>query len=246
MKVSSPPVWMDKRSWCSAMKDSEGNLAGPRGGRKDALNQPPRKLTPAGYIFRETWRNRSRTLMSMAGIASLALLFILFSSMDQGLEEYFENESEGVPSDESKELYKVKQVMDDWVYLISVLCWVLMVLVIVNTAMITVVERRFELASLRALGISSIQVSYLVVGSMMMIVMMGIVAGMIAGIAIVPIVDSANLSLLGGNMDLPLAYDPISLLHTVILGLGAGALGLVPPLLKIIRSSPMEVLRHAG
>lgn len=228
------------------MKDKKGRLAGPRKGRKGTPNATPIKLTPTGYIFRETWRNRSRTLMSMAGIASLALLFILFSSMDRGLEEYFENETQGAPSDESKELYKVKQVMDDWVYLISVLCWVLMVLVIVNTAMITVVERRFELASLRALGISSVQVSYLVVGSMMLIVAMGIAAGLIVGIALVPIVDRANLSLLGGNLDLPLAYDPISMLNTIILGLGAGAIGLIPPLLKIIRSSPMEVLRHAG
>jgi len=228
------------------MKDKKGRLAGPRVNRGGSLNKTPKKLTPTGYIFRETWRNRSRTLMSMAGIASLALLFILFSSMDRGLEEYFDKESDGVPSDQSKELYQVKQVLDDWVYLISVLCWALMVLVIVNTAMITVVERRFELASLRALGISSIQVSYLVVGSIMMIVAMGIAIGMIFGIILIPILDMANLSLLSGDLDLPLSYDPISLLNTVLLGLGAGALGIVPPLLKIIRSSPMEVLRHAG
>ena len=227
------------------MRDREGKLAGPRG-KKRYLNRTPKKLTPTGYILRETWRNRSRTLMSIAGIASLALLFILFSSMDKGLDDYFEEETEGVPTDESKELYQVKQVMDDCVYLISVLCWALMVLVIANTATITVVERRFELASLRALGISSVQVSFLVVGSMMMIVALGITAGLITSLAAIPLVDKANLSLMGGTLDLPLVYDPLSLMGTVLLGVGAGALGLIPPLLMIIRSSPMEVLRDAG
>jgi ABC-type antimicrobial peptide transport system permease subunit len=183
--------------------------------------------------------------MSTAGIASLTLLFILFSSMDAGLDEYFENESAGVPSEESQELFKVKNVMDDWIYLITFLCLVLMVLVIANTAIITVVERRFELASLRALGISSMQVSYLVMGSIMIIVAAGLIIGLVLGSAVVPILDYANLSL-GSNVDLPLVLDPISLLSVASLGLLSGAMGLIPPLLMIIRSSPLEVLRNAG
>lgn len=183
--------------------------------------------------------------MSIAGIASLTLLFILFSSMDAGLEEYFKNETAGAPSEESKELYEVKQVMDDWVYLITVLCWVLMLLVIANTAIITVVERRFELASLRALGISSVQVSSLVIGSMMIIVVGGILIGLVLGSVLVPVLDYANLSL-GGNVDLPLALDPVSFINILLLGLLSGALGLLAPLMMIIRSSPLEVLRDAG
>jgi len=182
--------------------------------------------------------------MSMAGIASLTLLFILFSSMDAGLENYFDNESEGVPTDESIELFNVKQVMDDWVYLITLLCWILILLVIANTAIITVVERRSELATLRALGVSSTQVSFLVIGSMMMIVVGGLVSGIVLGIATVPILDQANISI-GTNVDLPLVLDPISFVYVLGLGLISGALGLLAPLLMIIRSSPLEVLRNA-
>ena len=183
--------------------------------------------------------------MSVAGIASLTLLFLLFSSMDAGLEEYFQNETDGVPTEESKELFEVKQVMDDWVYLITVLCWVLMLLVIANTAIITVVERRFELASLRALGISSVQVSTLVIGSMMIIVVGGILIGLVLGSLIVPLLDHINLSI-GGNVDLPFALDPVSFANVVLLGLLSGSLGLLAPLMMIIRSSPLEVLRNAG
>lgn len=228
------------------MRDREGRLATRKKARKRAPGGDPKRLTPIGYILRETWRNRSRTFFSIAGIASLALLFILFSSMDEGLKDYFEKETEGVPSDESKELFKVKQVMDDWVYLISVLCWALMVLVVANTATITVVERKLELGSLRAIGISSVQVSFLVIGSMMLIVASGIASGLIASLILIPVLDIANLSILGGGLDLPLVYDPVSILNTLLLGLGSGALGLIPPLLMIIRSSPMEVLRDAG
>jgi ABC-type lipoprotein release transport system permease subunit len=227
------------------MRDKDRRLAPIRGKKRGPQQAVPRKLTPAGYILRETWRKRSRTIMSMAGIASLTLLFILFSSMDAGLDDYFENEAEGVPSEESKELFQVKQVMDDWVYLITLLCWILILLVIANTAIITVVERRAELATLRALGISSTQVSMLVIGSMMLIVVGGLSLGMILGVVTVPLLDMANLTI-GTNVDLPLMIDPMSFMNILLLGLLSGALGLLAPLMMIIRSSPLEVLRNVG
>jgi putative ABC transport system permease protein len=121
----------------------------------------------------------------------------------------------------------------------------LILLVIANTAIITVVERRSELSTLRALGVSSFQVSFLVIGSMMIIVIGGLVSGIILGIATVPILDQANISI-GTNVDLPLVLDPISFVYILVLGSISGALGLLAPLLMIIRSSPLEVLRNAG
>lgn len=227
------------------MRDRDNRLAPLRGKTKGSHQKVPDRLTPVGYILRETWRKRSRTLMSMAGIASLTLLFILFSSMDAGLDEYFDNEAEGAPSEESKELFEIKEVMDDWVYLITILCWVLILLVIANTAIITVVERKTELATLRALGVSSVQVSFLVIGSMMIIVIGGLTAGLLLGMIAVPVLDYANLSM-GGSVDPPLVLDPLSFLNILLLGLLSGALGLLAPLLMIIRSSPLEVLRNAG
>jgi predicted lysophospholipase L1 biosynthesis ABC-type transport system permease subunit len=228
------------------MRDRKGRLAERRGSRKGPKNEIPRKLTPFSYIMKDTWRNRSRTLMSISGICALSLLFVLFSSMDRGLEEYFEDEGAGVPSEERKELFKVKQVMDDWVYLITLLCWVLMVLVVANTSIITVVERKHELASLRALGISSFQVSSLVAASMAIIVLGGCAAGLVLGGLSVLLLDNTNLSILGGDIRLPLYFDPLLILYTVLLGAVSGFVGLVPPLTMISRSSPLEVLRDAG
>jgi hypothetical protein len=224
----------------------KGSGLAPRRGSKGPANPVPKKLTPAGYILRDTWRNRSRTLMSMAGIAALSLLFVIFSSMESGLDDYFEEDDTGVPPEERQELFQVKEVMDDWVYLITLLCWVLMVLVVANTSIITVVERKFELASLRALGISSFQVSLLISGSMGIIVMGGVMAGLILGAISVPLLNGANLALLGGGIDLPLTLDPLTILYTLLLGLISGVVGLVPPLSMISRSSPLEVLRNAG
>ncbi len=218
----------------------------PKRGKKGPANPVPKKLTPAGYILKDTWRNRSRTLMSMAGIAALSLLFVIFSSMETGLDEYFEEDDTGVPPEERQELYQVREVMDDWVYLITLLCWVLMVLVVANTSIITVVERKFELASLRALGISSFQVSLLISGSMGIIVMGGVLTGLILGAISVPLLNEANLALLGGDIDLPLTLDPMTIIYTLLLGLVSGLVGLVPPLSMISRSSPLEVLRNAG
>jgi len=227
------------------MKLKGGGLA-PKRGIKGPVNPVPGRLTPTGYILRDTWRNRSRTLMSMAGIAALSLLFVVFSSMETGLEEYFSEDDTGVPTEERQELFQVKEVMDDWVYLITLLCWVLMVLVVANTSIITVVERRFELASLRALGISSFQVSLLISGSMGIIVIGGVLAGLVIGAVSVPLLNGANLAIQGDGIDIPLTLHPLTILYTLLLGLVSGVIGLVPPISMISRSSPLEVLRNAG
>ncbi|MFW3146824.1 MAG: ABC transporter permease [Thermoplasmatota archaeon] len=205
----------------------------------------PRALGPLGYIIKDTLRNRSRTLLAMGGIASLTLLFVLFSSMDQGLDDFFSEETSGAPSDEQKELFKVKEVMDNWVYLITVLCWVLMVLVVANTSIITVMERKFELASLRALGISSSQVSLLVSGSIVIIVLGGVAMGLLFGIMFVPIIDRANIAFTEGGVGLPLSMDPMIALYSFGMGIVSAAIGLIPPLVMINKQSPLEVLRHA-
>ena len=199
-------------------------------------------MNPLLYILKDSWRKRSRTIFSMAGIASLSFLFILFTSMDRGLEEYFEDDI-GEPTEEAKALHKLYTVLDKWVFLISALCWTLMVLVIANTSIIMVVERRVELATLRALGIKSIQVSLLVAGTMGIILYSGLIAGTALGALSVPLLDSVEFAFWGSGVGFPLSLDTNTLLLTFSIGTLAGLVGLIPPVVIINRLKPAEVLR---
>jgi putative ABC transport system permease protein len=180
--------------------------------------------------------------MSLSSIAGLSFLLVMFMSMDRGFDDFFEDDT-GVPSEEQKELFQVKEVMDNWVYLISALCMVLMVLVVANTGIITVIERKRELASLRALGISMPKVAFLVAGSLSIILYGGLIAGTAFGIACIPVLDRVNLSLTSGGIGFPFSFDPRTVLFSLIIGTFAGVIGSSLPLLLMIRSSPLEVLR---
>ena len=204
-----------------------------------------KRLNPVNYILRDTWRNKSRTSLSIAGLAALSFLFVLFSSMQSGLEEY-SSDDEGLPTEEENDLVLVKDVLDNWIYLVTVLCWALMVLVVANTSGITVVERKGELATLRALGINSFQVSLLVTGATAIIVFSGIAIGTVIGLASIPILDGASLDLLGGGVGFPFSFDIRTVLITLIIGTVSGVLGMIPPLIMINRSQPAEVLRDVG
>ena len=200
------------------------------------------RFGPGSYILKDVWRNRSRTFMSISSIAALSFLFVLFSSMDNGFDDMFEDDI-GVPSKEMKELKPAKDVMENWVLLILGMCLVLMVLVIANTGLITVVERRTELASLRALGISAPRVSMLVGGSMGIILYSGLIAGTLLGLAAVPLLDQVNINIFSEGIGFPFKFEMGIFIRLLVLGTVSGGLGSILPLILMFKNSPLEVLR---
>lgn len=200
------------------------------------------RFGPVSYILKDVWRNRSRTMMSLSSIAALSLLFVVFMSMDAGFQNFFEDDV-GEPTEEEKELFQVKEVMENWVYLISGLCMVLMVLVVANTGIITVIERKQELATLRAMGIPMHYVSLIVAGSMAIILYSGLIIGTLLGLACIPLLDRVNVSLFSDGIGFPFAFDQNTLLLITAIGTLAGIIGSALPLSMMTRSSPLEVLR---
>lgn len=206
-----------------------------------------RVISPGSYIAKDLWRNRSRALFSISGMACLALLLVLFSSMRAGLDGYFEDirDEQGEPTKEQIDLNNVKHVLDRWVYLIGVLCLMLFALIVANTATINVLERKFELATMRAIGLSSIQVHSLLIGSIALQLFLGTVIGASIGFALTPFLDGTTISFRGEGLGIPFAIDRsvfLSLFGIVVL---AGAVGSIPPLVLARLGRPQEVLRNA-
>ncbi len=209
---------------------------------KTTNNERKVRFGPVSYVFKEVWRNRSRTLMSISSIAALSFLFVLFMSMESGFEDFFEDDT-GVPSEDQKDLFEVKGVMEQWIYLITGLCMVLMVLVVANTGVITVIERKQELASLRAMGIPSLKVGLLVGGSLALILYGGIFSGTILGLVSIPLLDRVNITLAADGIGFPFAFEWRTIFYIITIGTVSGAVGSSMPLFLMLRSSPLEVLR---
>lgn len=224
-------------------KDKAPDLKGRRkrtGGRSKKVS-----MGPVQYVLKDAWRKRSRSILSMGGVAALAFLFVIFSSMDEGLDRYFEGRNDiGEPTQEEKTLNSLRDVMHDWTYLISVMCLILMILVVANTAAITVVERKVELATLRAVGLKGHQVYMMVLGSMFILLYGGVAVGTILGAICVPLLDMVEFAFWGDGIGFPMALDPIIILYVVGIGTISGLFGMAPPLLLIRLSSPSEVLRN--
>ena len=175
-------------------------------------------------------------------MAALAFLIVIFASVGAGLDDYFKDRT-GEPSEREKDLFEVKRVMDRWIYLIGILCTILFALIVTNTATITVIERRMELATLRALGLSLPQVSFLVAGSMALQMILGTALGAAGGIIVAPFMDDAALALGGEGIGIPLSLDTSVFATLIAIVMAAGAVGIIPPLYIMGKRSPQEVLR---
>ena len=209
-------------------------------GRRPAL----RRFGPVRYVLKDALRNMSRTMASLMSIASLTFLFIVFSSLQAGLDEHFK-EDIGAPSMEDDQLYEIREVLESWTFLITSMCYIMTALVVANTTAMNVSERRVELASLRAVGLGNPQVFLLVCGSTASVLYPGMLIGLITGVSVVPLLDGAGLSVLSGGMPLPFSLSWAAVLRALALGTVSGAIGLAPPLLMISWSRPAEVLRNA-
>jgi ABC-type antimicrobial peptide transport system permease subunit len=179
--------------------------------------------------------------MSLAIVSTVLTLFL---AVDAGLDDHFRNDV-GIPSDENKELFEVKEVMGSWSSFMLFLCASLMVLSTANTSSMDILERRFELSTLRALGTRLPQVLVLLLSPLMLVFISGLVLG--------PVLVFASVSLMGNDPRLPLGPDlgvPLSLdigtfVFVMAVGTLAAALGTAPSLLSVLGRSPMEVLRDA-
>jgi ABC-type lipoprotein release transport system permease subunit len=212
--------------------------SGPASGRHHG------RFGPLKYIWRHLWGERGRNVITFMSLAVVSTVLALFLAVDDGLTMHFRNDV-GVPTDENKELFEVKEVVGTWSSFMVFLCASLMALSTANAASMDVLERRFELSTLRALGTGLPNVILLLLTPLSLVVLVGLIFG--------PLLVRFYILLLGSDPRLPLGPDLGVPLH---LGLGtlafvlavgsmAAVLGAVPSLASVLSRSPLEVLRDA-
>lgn len=180
----------------------------------------------------------------MSSLTIVSTVLTLFLSMDAGLSGHFRDDT-GVPTEENKELFEIKEVVGSWSSFMLFLCASLMFLTTANASSMDILERRFELSTLRALGTRLHHVMLLLVSPMAMVVFLGLLAGPMAVMGTLSFMGSDPRLPLGPDLGVPLAMDPIIVLSVVGIGSAAALVGMAPSLASVLHRSPLEVLRDA-
>jgi cell division protein FtsX len=202
------------------------------------------RFGPIRYIWRQVWGERGRNLLTFLSLAIMSTVLTLFLAANEGLDDHFSDDI-GVPSDENKELFEVREVISGWSSFMLFLCASLMALSTANASSMDILERRFELSTLRAIGTRFHQVIMLLISPLVLVMISGLVMG--------PIIVFASLSIMGDDPRLPLGPDlgvPLSFslgtfLFVMAVGTLAAAFGAAPSLVSVLTRSQLEVLRDA-
>lgn len=116
--------------------------------------------------------------------------------------------------------------------------------VIYNAFSLSLVERVREIGLLRAIGLSSAQVSAAVCMEGMVLAALGAASGLVLSIAIVLIMKELGITTLGWNKPLEIHELPWTIVVSVLAaGMLAAMVGVVAPLLRVRRISVIDAVR---
>jgi hypothetical protein len=135
--------------------------------------------------------------------------------------------------------------LDGWLMVVTMVMGVMLVAGVSDTTLVAVADRRREIATLRAVGLRSQQVSRLVLVEVMILAVVGLVVGVIAGSGLALLFGHLHETTGGSGIFLaPVSIDPWVLLGAVALALGTAALAAAYPARRAAREPPTEALRY--
>ncbi len=213
-------------------------------GSSTAVRARHHRFGPVRYIWRHVWGERGRNLLTFMSLAIVSIVLTLFMAVDAGLNDHFRDDV-GIPNEENKELFEVKEVIGSWSSFMLFLCASLMVLSTANASSMDILERRFELSALRAIGTRLHQVLVLLLSPLMLVVISGLVVGPILVTATITVMGSDPRLPLGPDLGVPLSVHLDTFIFVMAVGTLAAAVGTAPSLISVLGRSPLEVLRDA-
>jgi cell division protein FtsX len=138
-----------------------------------------------------------------------------------------------------------ERALDGWLAIVSTVLVVMLVAGVSDTTLVAVAERRREIATLRAVGLSRRQVSRLVTGEVLTLAAIGLVVGLVAGATLALVFGHLHETTGGEGVFLaPVHLGPWVVAGATLLALGAAALAAAYPARRAARGSPTEALRY--
>jgi hypothetical protein len=137
------------------------------------------------------------------------------------------------------------RALDGWLAIVSTVLVVLLVAGVSDTTLVAVAERRREIATLRAVGLSRRQVSRLVTGEVLALAAIGLAVGLMVGATLAMVFGHLHEATGGEGVFLaPVSLGPWVVAGAAVLALGAATLAAAYPARRAAKGSPTEALRY--
>lgn len=145
---------------------------------------------------------------------------------------------------EIAEQEEMRRTVDGWLLAVIVLLSIITVVGISNTMLMSVTERRREIGTLKAVGISKARIYQLVLGEAFVLVLISLIIGGITGIVLAEYFDSQYEAEAGGIFFAPTNLTPFVLTYVVCISIGVAMLAALYPAWQAARLEPTEALRY--
>ncbi|MDD4307732.1 MAG: FtsX-like permease family protein [Thermoplasmata archaeon] len=145
---------------------------------------------------------------------------------------------------EIAEQEEMRRTVDGWLLAVIVLLSIITVVGISNTMLMSVTERRREIGTLKAVGISKARIYQLVLGEAFVLVLISLIIGGITGVALAEYFDSQYDAEAGGIFFAPTNLTPFVLTYVVCISIGVAMLAALYPAWQAARLEPTEALRY--
>ncbi len=139
---------------------------------------------------------------------------------------------------------EMRRTVDGWLLAVILLLSIITVVGISNTMLMSVTERRREIGTLKAVGVSKPRIYQIVLGEALLLVLLSLVIGGAVGGFLVGFFDFQYEAEAGGIFFAPTHMTPFVISYVVGISIGVGMLAALYPAWRAARLEPTEALRY--
>ena len=209
------------------------------------------------YIWRNFQRRRLRYGLTVFGVAVCVVFFVVVASLTEGVRLELSGELEpAIRPDENttaedEEVEKAEDFNRDfelivlvWLYITSLIIFLTAIFLVGNTMMMSMLERRKEVAILKAVGISSSNIKRMFLIESGWIVISGWAVGSFFGLHLASNIFNAMFTSGGSTLFFaPSRTPPVIILVALIIVVIVGISAALWPIKRVSKMSVMDAMR---
>jgi len=209
------------------------------------LGTVKRPVRAGGYILRLLERNWGRGMLTILAVTVGVAFLVVFASLNSGIQDHLENRAVAENDPKVAQHYEdLGEIVSKWVMVLLAVASLLVMLSVGNAILISLSQRKKELAILRAVGISRGQIVQLVVAEAAVLSLYGFILGASLGACLSVLFDWMFTNGIGTSALVgPSLVTPGVVLMAALVSVGMGSLVSLPLAVSASRVEPVEIFR---